>query len=98
MPYAARNRFTVDDLIRIAPPPDIPVDRGLPSQWNDIELILGTPLPGDYKAFINAYGTGYFNDLFHVFNPFSGSDRANTRMFPRGRGRLPRDDRSSLSN
>jgi hypothetical protein len=35
------------------------------------------PLPSDYKQFINAFGTGEFNDLFWIYNPFSGIERMN---------------------
>ena len=42
-----------------------------------MERALGTALPSDYKQFINVYGTGEFNDLFFIFNPFSGVEPMN---------------------
>jgi hypothetical protein len=69
--------FTVDDLIGIAPPPEWRVDAGSPEQWEEVERALGTVLPGDYKVIINTYGTGEFNDLFAMFNPFSSSEGMN---------------------
>ena len=68
---------TVDDLIAIAPPPECRVNAGSSDLWLEVERALGTALPSDYKMLINVYGTGCFNDLFYVFNPFSGVDGMN---------------------
>src|SRR4051794_7783664 len=58
-------------LIAIAPPPSAPVDAGSPIGWIEVERRLDTSLPADYKWLINTYGSGRFNDLFYVFNPFA---------------------------
>ncbi|WP_165233385.1 hypothetical protein [Aquisphaera insulae] len=71
------SSFTVDDLIALAPPPEWRVDAGSPGAWGRIEAELRTPLPEDYKLFINVYGTGIFNDLFFTFNPFAWNDGMN---------------------
>lgn len=71
------RRFTVDDLIGLAPPPVRRIDAGSPGQWGEVEHALGIALPEDYKLIINAYGTGGFNDLFYLFNPFSGVEGMN---------------------
>lgn len=63
-------RFTVDDLIGLAPPPEWRIDAGSPGAWADVERTLGTALPDDYKLIINVYGSGNFNDLFFLFHPF----------------------------
>ncbi len=63
--------FTIGDLIGLAPPPEWRVEAGSPEQWDEVERSLGTALPTDYKLVVNAYGSGEFNDLFTVFNPFS---------------------------
>jgi hypothetical protein len=63
-------RFTVDDLIDLAPPPELRVNAGSPNDWEEIESTLGTALPADYKLIINVYGSGSFNDLFSLFSPF----------------------------
>jgi hypothetical protein len=84
--------YTVDDLIRLAPPPEHPVDAGSPDRWDGVERVLGTALPGDYKRFINVYGTGDFNDLFYVYNPFSGVDRRNLLWQAGVPGSLEKDE------
>jgi hypothetical protein len=71
------SRLTVDDLIGLAPPPEWRVDAGSPDRWTEVEQALETALPDDYKLIINVYGTGEFNDLFYLFNPFSSSDGMN---------------------
>jgi hypothetical protein len=38
---------------------------------------MGTPLPKDYKEFIGRYGTGFFAELFYVFNPFASRPDQN---------------------
>jgi hypothetical protein len=67
----------LEDLMRLVAPSGSPVDAGQPNQWEEVERALGTALPGDYKQFINAYGTGEFNDLFFIFNPFSHVEAMN---------------------
>src|SRR4051794_2040355 len=71
------HHATLDDLLELAPSPDQPVEPGSSEQWKEVERTLGTPLPGDYKQMINAYGTGEFCDLFYLFNPFSTSAGMN---------------------
>jgi hypothetical protein len=63
--------------MELAPPPEWRVDAGSPGQWSEVEQALGATLPDDYKLIINVYGTGGFNDLFYLFNPFSSSDGMN---------------------
>jgi hypothetical protein len=65
-----KSRHTVDDLIDLAPPPEWRIDAGSPEAWDEVERALGTALPEDYKLMINVYGSGNFNDLFYLFNPF----------------------------
>jgi hypothetical protein len=69
--------FTVGDLISPASPPEWRVGAGSPNQCDEVERTLGTTLPSDYKLIINVYGSGDFNNLFHLFNPFSGSEGGN---------------------
>ena len=68
---------SLENLLRLINPPDSPADTGQPDQWADVERALGMPLPSDYKQFINAFGTGEFNDLFWVYNPFSSIESMN---------------------
>ena len=68
---------TFDRLLELAPPPPAPVDTGSPDRWGEIERALGTDLPGDYKRFINTYGSGEFCDLLWLLNPFSTAEGMN---------------------
>jgi hypothetical protein len=67
----------IDQLTKLVPPPPHPLERGQPATWDDVEARLGTPLPDDYKALINTYGTGSFNDFLYVFNPFASNRYRN---------------------
>ncbi len=64
-------------LIKIAPPPTIPVETGSLKQWNLIQKRIGTPLPTDYKNFIDRYGTGSFNNFITPYNPFTKNESVN---------------------
>jgi SUKH superfamily protein len=64
-------RDTWSALLRLAPPPQDPVDPGTPERWRIVEKLLGTPLPADYKWLVSTYGSGEFCDLFGVWNPFA---------------------------
>jgi hypothetical protein len=50
------------------PPPD-PVD------WEAVHRRLGTPLPSDYRSYIDTYGLGRINDLYWVLHPHGRPDR-----------------------
>lgn len=63
------------ELTAIVPPPSTPVDSG--GSWASVEAKLGTGLPGDYKAYIEAFGTGCLDDFIWVFNPFSRNPNLN---------------------
>ncbi|MCJ7703536.1 MAG: hypothetical protein MUO62_18290 [Anaerolineales bacterium] len=64
-------------LIQIAPPPKAPLENGSPKKWRIVKEHLGIPLPEDYKAFIDCYGTGTFNNFILVYNPFAAHEDAN---------------------
>ena len=64
-------------LLTGAPPPPRPVYPGAADGWAAVERELGTPLPDDYKWFINNYGSGDLCDLLVVLNPFSPPGRMN---------------------
>jgi len=64
-------------LIRIAPPPATPVETGSLKQWDLVQKHLGTPLPTDYKNFIDRYGTGSFDKRLIPFNPFAKNESVN---------------------
>ena len=60
----------------IVPPPD-PQETAPPKSWEKIVARLGLELPPDYKAFINRYGTGSFDDFIIIYNPFADNEYPN---------------------
>ncbi|MGQ4380649.1 SMI1/KNR4 family protein [Streptomyces sp. SAS_267] len=40
-----------------------------PSDWAEVEKYLGSSLPTDYKAFMDAYGSGIISEELVVFHP-----------------------------
>lgn len=60
----------LDDLRRIAPPPDEPPPR---ADVAGAETELGVRLPGDYVALVEEWGAGTFNDFISVFAPGHGN-------------------------
>ncbi len=67
----------VEHLVCIAPPPEQPIEHVSSSQWKIIETDVGVSLPEDYRAIMELYGSGCFNDLFWLFNPVSQSETLN---------------------
>jgi hypothetical protein len=64
-------------LTALVRPPVIPTERPPLGGWETIEQTW-TPLPTDYKQYIDTYGTGYFCDgYFAIFNPFSQNPYLN---------------------
>ncbi len=61
----------LERLREIAPPPGEPLEAGDPRRWPEVEAALGTALPDDYKAFIELYGSGKFDDFLYLLNPFA---------------------------
>ncbi|MEV5012755.1 SMI1/KNR4 family protein [Streptomyces sp. NPDC055692] len=37
--------------------------------WNEVEQYVGSALPSDFKAFLNAYGSGSISGELVVFHP-----------------------------
>lgn len=66
----------VAELLKLLPPPEYPFEtRG---DWELVERQVGTPLPADYKWFIEKYGTGEICRGFTaVLNPFADLKRYN---------------------
>src|SRR4051812_28841024 len=64
-------------LTSLIPPPSNTVEGGPDLEWPKIEKKLKTPLPADYKSFIETYGTGTFAEFYFVFNPFSKTATRN---------------------
>ena len=63
------SRFTVDDLLALAPPPEWRVDAGSPGGWDEVEQTLGTALPDDYKLITNIYGWATSTTWLRVGRP-----------------------------
>jgi hypothetical protein len=61
------------ELSRLVAPPDTPQEVGTLAEWSSIESQLGMTLPGDYREFVFAYGTGLFANFYRVYNPFASS-------------------------
>lgn len=58
----------LDRLISALPPP---VGTVVNTDWQSFEEAFGIHLPSDYKAFVDTYGHGSFNDFLTVFLPSS---------------------------
>ena len=58
-------------------PPLKPREIGTTKAWEKIESRLGLPLPPDYKAFIDQYGTGSFDDFIIIYNPLAQNEYLN---------------------
>ncbi len=58
---------TIDDLVRLVPPPAAPVDAD--GDWSRAETALGLVLPTDFKALLRRYGLGQFDDVT-LYTPF----------------------------
>jgi hypothetical protein len=61
----------IEDLYALAPTPESPVEAGSTDLWKEVESRLGTPLPDDYKQFVNRYGAGDFCDVLCILTPFA---------------------------
>lgn len=69
--------MSLNRLRAIAPPPAVPKETGTPKTWDKVEQRLGIPLPAEYKAFIDHYGTGGFDGFIDLYNPFAANDYYN---------------------
>ncbi|MFD7537573.1 MULTISPECIES: SMI1/KNR4 family protein [unclassified Streptomyces] len=59
---------TIDDLLRLAPPPSAPVCAT--GDWTAVEAALGLGLPADFKTLVTCYGYGLFADFIAPLTPF----------------------------
>jgi|GEM_PF-6239186 len=70
--------MSVQELIKLLPPPEKPVDVPASSEaWEQIEQDLGTKLPRDYKLIIETYGTGVFGKFLWIYSPFTPNKYLN---------------------
>ncbi|MFF5922065.1 SMI1/KNR4 family protein [Streptomyces flavochromogenes] len=68
---------SVGDLVQLFGPP--PVRESSPDDWAEVESYIGSALPRDFKAFLDAYGTGVISGELVVFHP-SGPSPLLERM------------------
>ncbi|MBR7838437.1 hypothetical protein KDL01_34545 [Actinospica durhamensis] len=57
---------SIAQLVELMPPPE---DRGVSVDWGSVAAEWRTPLPTDYREFIDLYGGGSINDSFHFCAP-----------------------------
>jgi hypothetical protein len=67
----------LEQLRRLLPPPDEPLEAAPPDGWAEVEAALGTGLPDDFKAFTELYGSGKVDDFLYLFNPFAEGQDGN---------------------
>lgn len=66
--------MSINELVKIVPPPEKPREAGTDQEWKSLQKRLGLYLPNDYRDFGMTYGSGEFNDgSIHIYNPFSKS-------------------------
>jgi uncharacterized protein (TIGR02996 family) len=58
----------LDELRQVLLPPRRPFQAS--GDWAAVEAALGAALPADYKALVNAYGSGTINSCLEVVSPF----------------------------
>jgi len=63
----------IDDLIKLMPVPKNPIEIGIGQDWGRVTNLFGKPLPGDYMAFIDKFGSGEIGGWLTIFNPFSSN-------------------------
>src|SRR4051812_27468261 len=72
-----KQSTSLKKLLKLVEPPSKPVNVGSQADWQRVEKEIGTALPSDYKAFIDAYGSGQFGHFYWIYSPFSVSDRTD---------------------
>lgn len=58
----------MEDLVRLVPPPVVPIDAN--GDWREVEAALGLGLPADFKTLTERYGRGQFVDFLTPLTPF----------------------------
>lgn len=58
----------LDDLLRLLGPPTA-ARTPSPDDWTETEAYVASPLPTDFKTFLDTYGTGVVCDELVVFHP-----------------------------
>jgi len=63
--------MSLDDLVKLIPPPKSPVGFGGAIDWPTIESQLNLRLPTDYKQLIDLYGIGHFPGDLAIYHPYA---------------------------
>lgn len=58
-------------------PPAAPFEVPQVDEWVELEKMIGSDLPHDYKWFIGVYGSGRIDGFVTIFNPFSRNKNLN---------------------
>jgi hypothetical protein len=62
--------MAIDDLVSVIPPPANPPRPISTARWKEVEKLVGSALPADYRAFAERYGSGRFcHQFIRVFSP-----------------------------
>ncbi|MEW1693067.1 histone-like nucleoid-structuring protein Lsr2 [Streptomyces sp. NPDC091263] len=61
----------IRNLTQLSPPPS---DTPPPSNWSEVENILGVRLPADYKEIADTYGPGTFCGHLHLCHPSGATE------------------------
>jgi hypothetical protein len=67
--------MSIERLKELIDPPQDPINPM--GDWESVERELCSPLPRDYKRYVNSYGDGGISDFIWVFNPFSKNQYLN---------------------
>lgn len=63
--------MALTELLSVLSPPNMPLERPDPANWQEVEKALGTQLPEDYKQFLEVFGTGRIDRFLWVYSPVS---------------------------
>ena len=69
--------MSIESLKSILPPPTNPSKTGNSEGWSEVEKVLGSSLPKDYKTFISTYGTGGIDNFIWILTPFVSDENVN---------------------
>jgi hypothetical protein len=62
--------MSIENLAKVIPPPEEPDEVGNNGELREIEKTLGFTLPADFRELTLRYGSGYFTNDLHFWNPF----------------------------
>ncbi len=79
--------MSLESLKSVLTPPTNPLKTGDSKGWAELENVLGSPLPKDYKDFISTYGTGGIDNFLWILTPFVNDENVNYL----GRSKVIRD-------